>query len=281
MQNIAVVNTELKSPSISNKASHVSASNTETKADSLFGETLSAELKKAETNHGQANSKRDAEPKKSDLEEPQQHTEVKKAEKETVTDGNELPVTSQQTEKSSEEIISAESLDNELIDQTAINKVQTETKAAPPTNTIVATSTDQAEGEAKQNIAKSNAHLEDDSSLVALKSTTPIEQPKFINETAVSASSQTSENKLNSAAITTVNQLSEGDSVPIKLKGEADHLSKNSDVTNSQQKNVISNQAESVEKELVIKQINIAKEAVAKTDNSQEKLTIAIPEQKN
>jgi flagellar hook-length control protein FliK len=280
MQNIAVVNTELKSPSISNKASDVSASNTETKADSLFGETLSAELKKAETNHVQANAKRDAESQKSDAVEPKQQTEVKKAEKETVADGNELPVTSKLTEKSSEEIISVESLDNELIEQTAINKVQTETKSTSPTNTAVSVPTDQAVDEEKQSIAKSNIHLEDDSSQVALKSTTQIEQPKFINETAVSASSKASENKLNQAAITTVNQLSEGDSVSTKLKGEAEPLSKNSDVTNSQHKNVISSQAESVEKELVIKQINIAKEAVAKTDNSQEKLTIAVPEQK-
>jgi flagellar hook-length control protein FliK len=285
MQNIAVVNTELKSPSFSNKASDVSANSSEAKADGLFGETLSAELKKVESNHSQADAKSDSEHKKSENLEPQQQNHVKKAEKETATDGNELPAANQQADKSSNELVSTESLDidldvspsveNKQITQVYSEKEQTEINVKSPSINDLVQSDEQVD-ELKQNLASSNTKLVEQASQAAVSSSVNHQQSKVTNETT-STTPATETNPIK-GAITSSEQSLDVDSVP--AKSEEGEVTTRIQAKSLQPNSVSSNQADSAEKELVIKQINIAKETSTKVDVPQEKQSIVTTEQK-
>ena len=282
MQNTAAVNIEIKSTPALNKASDLSNNNSnEEKAATPFGETLSAEINKADSEHKPVELKKAPSKKAAETAEPVDKKSAEKAESKQAKDGKELPVSKQVT-------------DSSVATETVI--VENSEKVVTLTDEDSAVDTAESEQIVTQAVASAKpAEPKLDSDKPALEKAEKPQQAQTNSVKAAITSEDAEKQTPNTPLKTTTEkeQLKTTDkplpkSVEIvsaaepKQTVEASSVSEDEVKTNQPQPNTATNNhAQLAEKELVIKQINIAKETSAKTDISTNNPVVTVSSQKN
>ncbi len=270
MQNTSVVNIEIKSVPVGNSSPEASVKKTvDDKGGKPFDETLTDELQKADAEQPMLAAKKNRPQKLADTTEQTESKQANKAEKKVTNNGNELPGSKQVVET----IVTEEKPVMNDVDE--ITVLPSDEKTAISTDetvelvTINAVPVDKSVQQTAQQVDSVNVNSE---------SKKHVEKPSTRNTTSI-VSSDVSESVAKTAQSKAdvskePNQIAEKNiskavDVAINPKNTSSESKLSSDNTapvvasNSNAKN----NAQPSDKELVIKQINIAKESNIKTDN--------------